>query len=211
MAMDWQLIASGVVIGVAVAAPIGPINLMAIRNTLANGFWAGVFTGTGAVLGDGTFAAFAAFGITAVSAFVIDYGTWIQAGGGLILIIIGLHIMLSAPTLSDGEGKPSSRRSLALIGTTYVLTITNPATMMGFLAIFSGVGNLVSRPGDYAGATAMVAAVMAGSFLWWLAVSWFASLFRERIAGGGLKYINLGSGAVIVLFGGAIFARLLWG
>ncbi len=209
--MDWQLIASGVVIGIAVAAPIGPINLMAIRNTLANGFWAGVFTGTGAVLGDGTFAAFAAFGITAVSAFVSDYATWIQAGGGLILIIIGLQIMLSAPTPSNGEDKPSSRRSLAMIGTTYVLTITNPATMMGFLAIFSGVGNLVSRPGDYAGATAMVAAVMAGSFLWWLIVSWFASLFRERIAGGGLKYINWVSGAVIVLFGVAIFVRLFWG
>ena len=211
--MDWQLLVSGLIIGIAVAAPIGPINLMAIRNTIAHGFWAGVFTGTGAVLGDGTFAVFAAFGITAVSSLIIDYASWIQVAGGLILILIGVQIMLS-PAAPIGEAPPphaSARRSLRLIATTYVLTITNPATFMGFVAIFGGVGNLVSRPGDYAGATAMVIAVMAGSLAWWLMVSWLTTLLRERVEAGGLRYINWGSGAVIVLFGLAIFVRLLWG
>ncbi len=206
--MDWQLIASGFVIGVAVAAPIGPINLMAIRNTLNHGFPAGVFTGTGAVLGDGTFAVFAAFGITAVSQFVIGYALWIQSIGGLILIATGLHIMRSPADLTGTASVPPRSRPLALVGATYVLTITNPATMMGFIAIFGGVGNLVSKPGDYAGATAMVAAVMLGSFAWWLVVSWLASLLRERMAGRALKYVNWVAGAVIVLFGLAIFVRL---
>lgn len=210
--MDWQLVVSGVIIGIAVAAPIGPINLMAIRNTLAHGFWAGVFTGTGAVLGDGTFAVFAAFGITAVSGLIIDYAQWIQIAGGVVLIGIGLHIMLS-PAAPMGEApapNASARRSLGLVAATYVLTITNPATFMGFVAIFGGVGNLVSRPGDYAGATAMVVAVMAGSLAWWLVVSWLATLFREKVESGGLRYVNWGSGAVIVLFGLAIFVRLFW-
>lgn len=206
--MDWQVIASGVVIGIAVAAPIGPINLMAIRNTLSHGFPAGVFTGTGAVLGDGTFAVFAAFGITAVSQFVIAYASWIQAIGGIILIATGLHIIRSPAILPEDAPEPLHSRPLALVGTTYVLTITNPATLMAFIAIFGGVGNLVSRPGDYAGAGAMVAAVMTGSLLWWLIVSWLASLLRERVAEKALRYVNWGSGAVIVLFGGAIFVRL---
>ena len=206
--MDWQLIASGFVIGIAVAAPIGPINLMAIRNTLSHGFAAGVFTGTGAVLGDGTFAVFAAFGITAVSQFVIGYAVWIQAVGGIILIATGFHIMRAPPDLGGGAPDPPRSRPLALVGATYVLTITNPATMMGFIAIFGGVGNLVSKPGDYAGATAMVAAVMLGSLAWWLFVSWLASLLRERLAARALKHVNWGSGAVIVLFGLAIFVRL---
>lgn len=206
--MDWQLIASGFIIGIAVAAPIGPINLMAIRNTLSHGFGAGVFTGTGAVLGDGTFAVFAAFGITAVSQFVIGYAVWIQAIGGIILIATGLHIMRSPPDLAGDAAAPPRSRPLALVGATYVLTITNPATMMGFIAIFGGVGNLVSKPGDYAGATAMVTAVMLGSFAWWLFVSWLASLLRERLAARALRYVNWGSGAVIVLFGLAIFVRL---
>ena len=209
--MYWQLIVWGVVIGVAVAAPIGPINLMAIRNTLTHGFWAGLFTGTGAVLGDGTFAVFAAFGITAVSEFIIGYATWIQAVGGAILTAVGVRIMLSKPQVTVLDGEAKRLRSGALVVSTYVLTITNPATMMGFLAIFGGVGNLVSRPGDYAGAGAMVAAVMFGSFLWWLTVSWFASLFRRRIAENGLRMINLVSGAVIVCFGLGIFVKLLWG
>ncbi len=208
--MDWQLIASGIVIGIAVAAPIGPINLMAIRNTLSHGFGAGVFTGTGAVLGDGTFAVFAAFGITAVSEFVIGYATWIQAIGGLILIATGVHIIRAPAELPGDMQVPPRRHPFALVGATYVLTITNPATLMGFIAIFGGVGNLVSRPGDYAGATAMVAAVMFGSLVWWLIVSWLASRLRERMARGALKYVNWGSGAVIVLFGLAIFVRLVW-
>ena len=208
--MDWHLIVSGVAIGIAVAAPIGPINLMAIRNTLSHGFLAGVFTGTGAVLGDGTFAVFAAFGITAVSEFVVDWATWIQAGGGLILIAVGLQIVFSSPAALEGEMEPPHKRAAAMVGATYILTITNPATLMGFIAIFGGVGNLVSRPGDYAGATAMVAAVMLGSLMWWLIVSWLTSLFRDRVARSGLRYINWGSGAVIVLFGLAIFVRLLW-
>ena len=209
--MYWQLIVWGVVIGVAVAAPIGPINLMAIRNTLTHGFWAGLFTGTGAVLGDGTFAVFAAFGITAVSEFIIGYATWIQAVGGIILTAVGLRIMLSKPQVTGLNGEVKRLQPGALVVSTYVLTITNPATMMGFLAIFGGVGNLVSRPGDYAGAGVMVAAVMFGSFLWWLTVSWFASLFRRRIAENGLRVVNLVSGAVIVCFGLGIFVKLLWG
>jgi len=206
--MDWQVIASGFVIGIAVAAPIGPINLMAIRNTLAHGMPAGVFTGTGAVLGDGTFAVFAAFGITAVSRFVIDFATYIQGVGGLILMAVGLHIMRAPQVLHDRKPAAPGRRPMALIGTTYLLTITNPATLMGFIAIFGGVGNLVSRPGDYAGAAAMVAAVMGGSLAWWFVISWLASLLRERLAQGALRYVNWGSGAVIVLFGLAIFVRL---
>jgi len=207
--MYWQLMVWGVVIGVAVAAPIGPINLMAIRNTLTHGFWAGLFTGTGAVLGDGTFAVFAAFGITAVSEFVIGYATWIQLVGGVILTAVGLRIMLAKPVMNGLNGEAKRIRPTALVASTYVLTITNPATMMGFLAIFGGVGNLVSRPGDYAGAGAMVAAVMFGSFLWWLTVSWFASLFRRRIAENGLRVVNLISGAVIVCFGVGIFVKLV--
>ena len=207
--MYWQLMVWGVVIGVAVAAPIGPINLMAIRNTLTHGFWAGLFTGTGAVLGDGTFAVFAAFGITAVSEFVIGYATWIQLVGGIILTAVGLKIMFAKPQANGLNGETKRLKSGALVASTYVLTITNPATMMGFLAIFGGVGNLVSRPGDYAGAGAMVAAVMFGSFLWWLTVSWFTSLFRRRIAENGLRVVNLVSGAVIVCFGVGIFVKLV--
>ena len=138
--MYWQLMVWGVVIGVAVAAPIGPINLMAIRNTLNHGFWAGLFTGTGAVLGDGTFAVFAAFGITAVSEFIIGYATWIQLVGGIILTAVGLSIMLATPAENGLEGEVTRLRPGALVASTYVLTITNPATMMGFIAIFGGSG-----------------------------------------------------------------------
>lgn len=212
--IDGQLFGAGVVIGIAVAAPIGPINLMAIRNTLAGGFWRGVSTGAGAVLGDGSFAAVAAFGLTAISEFVLGYATWIQLAGGLLLIGVGLHTMfmheaalpVDAPVPANGRGS----RALALLGATYLLTVTNPATMMGFIAIFSGVGGLVARPGDYGAAATMVGAVMAGSLAWWFAIAWITSRLQARMANGWFKYVNWGSGAVIVLFGAGVLARLAW-
>jgi threonine/homoserine/homoserine lactone efflux protein len=208
--IDWQLCAAGVLIGIAVAAPIGPINLMAIRNTLRGGFWHGLFTGLGAVLGDGTFAVVAAFGLTAVSAFVLDYASWIQISGALILIAVGVRTIFAPPADVSTAEATASRKSAVLVATTYVLTITNPATMMGFIAIFSGVGGLVSRPGDYIAAGAMVAAVMLGSTLWWVTIAWLSSLMQARIAGDWLKYINWGSGAVIALFGAGVLVKALW-
>jgi threonine/homoserine/homoserine lactone efflux protein len=212
--IDGQLFGAGVIIGVAVAAPIGPINLMAIRNTLAGGFWRGVSTGAGAVLGDGSFAFVAAFGLTAVSEFVLAYATWIQVAGGLLLIAVGLHTMFmhdAAPRASIPAPANGARaRTVALLGTTYLLTVTNPATMMGFIAIFSSVGGLAARPSDYGAAATLVSAVMAGSALWWCLIAWFASRLQSRMADGWFRYVNWASGAVIALFGAGVLARLAW-
>jgi len=87
--IEWQLVLTGLVIGVAVAAPIGPINIMCIQRSLKYGFSAGLFTGMGAVLGDGMFAAVAAFSITSVSGFLLGHSYWIEIAGGLFLIGLG--------------------------------------------------------------------------------------------------------------------------
>lgn len=210
---EWQLIAAGIGIGIMVAAPIGPINLMAIRSTLSSGFWSGVFTGVGAVLGDGTFAIVAAFGLTAVSSFIMVHATWIYIAGGLIMFSVGIRTIVAKVDDTALEAPGTSARSLALVGGTYLLTVTNPATMIAFIAIFGGVSDLVSEPGDYVGASLMVAAVMAGSLIWWLFLSWIASLFKARMSGGWLKYINWGSGAVIAAFGLGVLLRAVagWG
>ncbi len=208
--VDWQLLISGVVIGLAVAAPIGPINLMAIRNTLRGGFWDGVFTGLGAVLGDGTFAVVAAFGLTAVSGLVMAQAHWIQGIGGAVLIAVGVHTILTASQTPRAAQDTGARRSLALVATTYLLTITNPATMMGFIAIFSGLGGFVSAPGNYAAAALLVGAVMLGSLLWWIIVSWLASLLEARMGEGWMKYINWSAGAVIAIFGAGVLAGVVF-
>lgn len=207
--MDWVLAGSGIAIGIAVAAPIGPINLMCIHQTLSRGLFAGIFTGLGAVLGDGTFALIAAFGLTAISGAILAYATWIQIVGALVLIAIGARVAL-APPLPDIHSRRTTRAShMSVVGATYFLTISNPATMLGFAAIFGSFGSIVNRTGDYAAAAFLVAAIMIGSLLWWVALAWLVSLFKRQVTDRGLRLINIGAGLVLAAFGFLVLTRVL--
>jgi len=222
--MDWALIVIGIGIGLAVAAPIGPINVMVIRSVLQNGYRTGLATGAGAVLGDGMFALVAAFGITAISDFIARYDNWISFLGGFVLLALGLRTLLAAPATGLGDLQPPDpvrppgqarpiRSSLgaraATFGTTFVLTITNPATLMGFIFIFGSVGELASHD-SYSHAGLLVVSVMAGSFLWWVILSAIVSHFRDRLSHRGLRMVNAISGTLIAAFGVFVLARSLW-
>ena len=98
-----------------------------------------------------------------------------------------------------------------VIVTTFVLTITNPATMLGFIAIFGGVAGLASAGDDYAHAATVVVSVMAGSILWWVGVSGFVSLFRQSMNDRLLVMVNRVSGGLIAGFGIVVLGRVAAG
>ena len=206
--MEWGLLFTGVLIGIAVAAPIGPINLMCIQRTLQGGFWAGLATGIGAVLGDGLFAVVSAFGVNWIAQLVAEHKAWLQGAGGLIMVLMGVITIMAKPA----SAAPTIDRPWlvhgGLIGTTFLLTITNPATLFGFAAIFSGLGSLASLPSSTALAAQLVAAVMVGSLLWWVFVSQIVNLFRERFSSQTLIYINRVSGLIILVFGLVVLANV---
>jgi len=207
--LDWGLIAWGITIGIAVAAPIGPVNLICIRNALARGFSAGVIAGFGAVLGDGTFAAAAAFSLTALSDWFVTWADWLHAIGTAVLIGLGLRTFLVAPNFSGLQQTPPLSRLLATFGTTYLLTVTNPATMMGFATIFGAIEGLPAKASNYDAALTLVAAVMAGSLLWWVVVSWIAAWFTHRITAPRLALINKTMGFLIFVFGVFVGLKLV--
>lgn len=208
--LDWLLIVNGVIIGIVVAAPIGPVNLICIRRTLAFGRTNGFVSGLGAAIGDGLFATVAAFGLTAASAFIIAAGDWFQAIGGLFLIGLGVHTYFHDPR-EDGEVDVRSGGKLAsAVSATFLLTITNPATMLAFIAIFGGVGGLVAENPSMMAASALVVAVFVGSSLWWLGVTMFVGLLRHRMTDQTLILINRISGVLIAVFGLVVLGRLLW-
>ncbi|MGF7159757.1 threonine/homoserine/homoserine lactone efflux protein [Rhodoligotrophos appendicifer] len=212
--MDWALIFSGIGIGMAVAAPIGPINVMVIKAVLQRGFRQGITTGSGAVLGDGCFALVAAFGLTAISEFITQYDRFITGVGGIVLLVLGLRTIFADPSAKLEKMEPNQELDLAnqiaTFGTTFVLTITNPATLMGFLFIFSSAGGLVSENENYVHAGALVIAVMAGSLLWWIVLSGIVSHFRERLTRQGLRLVNAISGVLIAGFGAFVLLRGLY-
>jgi len=204
------LILSGLVIGVAVAAPIGPVNLICIRRTLKYGMLNGFVSGAGAAVGDGVFAIIAAFGVTAVITFVAAYSGWLQLVGGVFLLGLGVRTWFDHPHLDDKLPEGSLGDLLPVISVTFFLTITNPATMLGFIAIFGGVADFTIGTENYMRAGLLVASVIAGSVLWWAAITGFVSLFRDKMTDNGLATLNKISAVIIVVFGGAILVRLIW-
>lgn len=203
------LIVSGLLIGIAVAAPIGPVNLICIRRTLKYGMLNGFASGAGAAVGDGVFAIIAAFGVTAVISFVAAYSGWLQLVGGFFLLGLGVRTWFDQPHLHDKLPEGSLGDLLPVISVTFFLTITNPATMLGFIAIFGGVADFTIGTEDYMRASILVASVIAGSVLWWAAITGFVSLFRDRMTDTGLVILNKVSAVIIVLFGAGILGRLL--
>ena len=206
---DFGLVASGVVIGLAVAAPIGPVNLIVIRRTLRLGTLRGFLSGIGAATGDGVFATIAAFGLTAAIDFVMRYEMIMQLIGGAFLIILGARTYLAHPHLEETMQENPGGALARVFATTFALTITNPATMLGFIAIFGGVAGLTDQSGSYLHAGALVLSVFAGSALWWAGLSGFVSMFRQRMNDHLLELVNRASGGLIVLFGIAVLGRVL--
>jgi threonine/homoserine/homoserine lactone efflux protein len=196
--MPGTVFLQGIVLGVSIAAPVGPIGVLCIRRSIAEGRWVGLLSGLGAATADGLYGCVAGFGMTAVSEFLLDQRLWLTRLGGAYLLLLGVRTLV-APAARDAA-MVSARGIAGAYGSTFVLTLTNPMTILSFVAIFAALGPSLGGGGNGA-AGALVAGVFLGSASWWMVLSWAASLLRARLESGGLRWINLVSGLVIVAFG----------
>jgi len=193
----------GLIIGFSIAAPVGPIGVLCIRRTLAEGRASGLVSGLGAATADATYGCIAGFGLTFISNFLVSQQVWLRLIGGVFLCYLGLKALLAKPAeqaaLAKGNGLVGAYAS------TFFLTLTNPMTILSFAAIFAGLG-LASTSGNYMTAGVLVLGVFIGSALWWLILSGGVSVFRAKFNPHGLQWVNRISGAIIMGFG--LFALL---
>ena len=198
------IIPVGVIIGILVSAPVGPVNVLCIQRAIERGFWGGIAAGLGAMLGDGLIALCAALGVGAISGAVQYHRMTIQVLGGLVLVAFGLQLSLAAPRfmpLATEEGHRETLRDFVWdIPQTFLLTITNPGAVLGLFAIFGGVSTFVEVEG-YVDALTIVAAVMGGSFLWWFSLSNLIGRFRHLLNERRLRLINQVTGLLLLGFG----------
>jgi threonine/homoserine/homoserine lactone efflux protein len=188
----------GIVIGFSIAAPVGPIGILCIRRTLAEGRTSGFVSGLGAATADAFYGCVAGFGLTLVSSVLVSQQHWFRLIGGLFLCYLGVRTFLARPA---AQAAVPTRKGLAgAYAATLFLTLTNPMTILSFAAIFAGLG-LANTRGDYGSAIVLVLGVFTGSVLWWLVLSTMASLFRTRLNTGALQWLNRISGIVITGFG----------
>jgi threonine/homoserine/homoserine lactone efflux protein len=188
----------GIGLGLAIAAPVGPIGLLCIRRSLTQGQWMGLATGLGAATADGLYGAIAGFGLTAVSQTLVDQAHWLKLLGGLFLCYLGLKAILAKPPTEAAE--LSGKGLLGAYASTFVLTLTNPATILSFIAIFAGLG-IVNADRSWRLSLALVFGVFWGSAMWWICLSWGITRFKPQLTPNRLTWLNRLAGAAIFAFG----------
>lgn len=205
-----NILLTGIALGVLVAAPVGPVNIICIQRTLERGFMAGFAAGIGAVLADALIAFAAASGLKYISHLIELYETGIQFVGGLILIAFG---MLLIQRVNSGKGPTSTDELPSAVGhgwtvpQTFFLTMTNPGAILGMFAVVGGAGTAIGGFENFAEVGLFVAAVAGGSCIWWAGLAAVISRIRHRLTPERLKMINELAGLSLVIFGLVLIAR----
>ena len=200
MTGNWLLLLRGFLIGISIAAPVGPIGVLCIRRTLSDGKLTGFLSGMGAASADMVYGAVAAFGLTVVTNLLVDNAFWLRIIGGGFLLYLGLKTFFEKPADHAAQATQSGYFSAYL--STFFLTITNPMTILSFAAIFAGT--MLTR--ETSSPIVLVLGVFLGSAAWWLTLSFGVSSMRNRLTAGHMAWINRISGVIITAFG--IFALL---
>lgn len=196
----------GLLIGLAIAAPVGPIGLLCIRTTLMHGRKAGLATGAGAACADAVYAVIGVFGVVIVTQFLNENIFALRLIGGLFLLYLGMTTLLKKPAVSTEPTQTLDARVAKDFITTFFLTITNPATIFSFMAIFAGLG--INTGNNTISAVLLVLGVWIGSLSWWYTLSLSVSWFSKKISQEAMRKINIASGSLILLFGCAALLSL---
>ena len=202
-----MLLLKGILIGFAVAAPVGPIGLLCIRRTLWGGRLAGFTAGVGAALADTVFGFIAAFGLTLVWDVLMANARWFALGAGVFLIYIGIVEWRTKPSDPKLTEPPSAAGLFGGFISTFFLTLANPLTVLSFAAIFAGLGiegHRVTEDGinpDYTAMAELIGGVFLGAAGWWLLLVGGVDVIRHKLNGTTLKLLSRISGTALLAFG----------
>lgn len=196
----------GILIGLLFGVPVGAVGTMTIQRTLAHGMKAGLITGLGSSAADCIYASVGAFGLTLVSDFLLKYQTAITVIGGGFIIAMGIRSFAGKPQKKSEPQKESA--GMAMFLSAFVVGITNPAAILTFLFAFSYF-NLTAGMTVLNGAL-LVPGVLAGTFIWWLLLSFAAGRFREKAVRHQTALSRI-FGCLLFSFGMVIWIRLLIG
>jgi threonine/homoserine/homoserine lactone efflux protein len=197
------LFAQSLLIGLSIAAPVGPIGLLTIQRTLQRGRGAGLATGLGAAAADAVYGAIGAYGVAAVIGALTAARLPLAVVGGAFMLWMAWSIW-RAPVTTQAASARDGGDWLRCFGGTFVLTLSNPATILSFIAVFGALAGraTVTSP------AVMVAGVLIGSALWWLLLSTLVSHLRERFDARWRRRVNALSAAVLAAFALWQFAAL---
>jgi threonine/homoserine/homoserine lactone efflux protein len=201
---DLYLLLKGIAIGIAIAAPVGPVAILCIRRTIFYGRRYGFASGLGAVTADMVFGTIASFGVVAISDPLIAHQTVLRIVGAVFLLVLGIATWRRRPPKGDSQTSGQLARSYL---SALFLTITNPITILAFTAIFAGF-DVIGADMSYVDGLELLLGVLTGTLAWWGSLTLFAGLFRRREPDEEFAWLYHLSGGLLIVFGLAAFGSI---
>lgn len=204
--MELLLFSKASVIGLLIAAPVGPIGLLCVQRTLSRGARIGVASGMGAATADAVYGAIGAVGLTAVIQLFSELSQPLALFGALFLAWMGVRLV-QTPAKNRPAAASGGDGFFAAFGSTLLLTLANPMTILSFIAVFATLGG--NQGPTSATMATMVVGIFTGSALWWLVLTGSVTLVRHRIKKSTLILISRAVGVILLGFSGwQIYATL---
>jgi threonine/homoserine/homoserine lactone efflux protein len=202
---DLELLSKGILAGLAISAPVGPVNVLCISRTLSQGRKAGLISGLGAAAADTVYGAIAGFSLSFVIKFLLREEFWIRIGGGTLLVAIGVLYYFKKPQSLAVETRSSAHSEFI---SAFLLNLTNPTTVLSFLAVLATLGMGHHRARWLT--LLLVAGIFSGAMLWWIVLSAATNRFRERFDDHAMLRMNRIAGLAIGGFGIVTLALSRW-
>jgi threonine/homoserine/homoserine lactone efflux protein len=196
-----ELFLRGIAAGFAISAPVGPVNVLCVSRTIAKGWWAGIISGFGAAAADTFYGSIAGFSISIVIGFLIREQSKLRLFGGVLLVLLGFWYYFKRPESLSKQG--ADRADHSDFVTTFLLNLTNPTTVLSFLAVLAVLGLSEHRPAWLT--LIMVGGIFTGSMGWWLILTGITNHFRERFNDRAMLWMNRIGGIAIGAFGVVMF------
>ncbi len=206
--MDYYLILKGIIVGISTSAPLGPLGILCIQRTINKGVLSGLISGFGAAVADIIYAGIAGFGISIIADFLKEYQMIIRIVGGIVLLFVGIMIFRSNPIKQVRQQKAQKRNYLSDFISSFIITFTNPITIVVFGAVFASLG--LDEVTTMNPIVLTLIGVFSGALMWWLTLTVFVNIFRDKIRLRNLWWINKITGILVSVFGLAIFISLLF-
>jgi threonine/homoserine/homoserine lactone efflux protein len=196
------ILAKGILSGLAMAIPMGPVGILCLRKTLDQGRLAGMLPGLGAAAADGFYSLIAVLGISSVSDWFIGAESWLRPAGGVFLLVLGGRALLSRrPRANQAKQKPGW---LGGFSVGFALTISNPLMLVGLSTVFVAMGLADDLTAHPLASGLVVIGVFSGSALWFFLLSLCARWFGKAVSQSRLRQLNWATSAALSLMGGVI-------
>jgi threonine/homoserine/homoserine lactone efflux protein len=204
--LEGSLFIQGIIIGLTLAVPVGPISLLCIQRSVTDGRLHGIVSGIGVASADSFYAAVSFLGLTIISGLIIAQQYLFRSLAGIVLIFVGVRIFLSVPGITSAQAGHETYLKDYL--STVAITLANPLTLLFFMVIVPGFG-VVIHGNSILSAIEFVAGVFFGSVVWWVLLCGSVGTVRTRFTRENLRLVNRVSGILISCFGAGMLLLLV--